>query len=96
MLQPIKRHKYAVFIALPSVQLYVNTGCELRGVVTILSILKEIFGWDFMDIPCYSSIENWVKKSELSIYKEPEKQMTKDNYAMTVDESMMMGTYPQG
>jgi hypothetical protein len=91
-LQPIKRHKYAVFIVLLSVQLYVKTGCGLRGVVTILSILKEILGSDYMDIPCYSSIENWVKKSGLSIYKEPEKEITKDDYGMITDESMMIGS----
>jgi hypothetical protein len=73
------------------VQLYVKTRCGFRGVVTTLSILKEYFGWDF-DIPNRNSIENWVKKSGLSIYKEADKQITKKDYALIVDESMMTGS----
>ena len=72
-------------------QLYVKTGCGFRGVVTILSILKELLGWD-LDIPCYNSIENWVKKSGLSIYQEPKKTITQKDYAMITDESMMIGS----
>jgi hypothetical protein len=33
-----------------------------------------------------------MKKSGLSIYKEPEKEITKSDYAMIVDESMMIGS----
>jgi hypothetical protein len=73
------------------VQLYVKSGCGFRGVVTILSILKELLNWEF-DIPCHNSIENWVKKSGLSIYKEPEKPLTQKDYAMITDESMMIGS----
>jgi len=90
-LQPIKRHKFLVFIVSLSVQLYVKSGCGFRGVVTILSILKELLGWE-LDIPCHNSIENWVKKSGLSIYKEPEKPITKKDYALITDESMMIGS----
>jgi hypothetical protein len=74
-----------------SVQLYVKSGCGFRGVVTILSILKELLCWE-SDIPCHNSIENWVKKSGLSIYKEPEKPITQKDYAMITDESMMIGS----
>jgi hypothetical protein len=74
-----------------SVQLYVKSGCGFRGVVTILSILKELLGWD-SELPCHNSIENWVKKSGLSIYKEPEKPITQKDYAMITDESMMIGS----
>jgi len=66
-------------------------GCGFRGVVIILSILKDILGWD-LDIPCYNSIENWVKKSGLSIYKESDKPMLQGDYAMITDESMMIGS----
>jgi len=74
-----------------SVHLYVKTGCGFRGVVSILSILKDIMGWD-LDIPCHNSIENWVKKSGLSIYKEPIKPVMQKDYALITDESMMIGS----
>ena len=66
--------------------------CGFRGVVSILSILKELLGWDFADIPSRNSIENWVKKSGLSIYKEPSASITRTDYGMIVDESMMIGS----
>ena len=91
-LQPIKRHKFAEFIVSLSVQLYLRTNCGFRGVVIILGILKELLNWD-LDIPCHNSIENWVKKSGLSIYKEPKnKNRTEGDYALVVDESMMIGS----
>jgi transposase-like protein len=90
-LQPIKRHKFSEFIVSLSVQLYVKSGCGFRGVTNILSVLKELLGWDFV-IPCHNSVENWVKKSGLSIYKEPEKSITKKDYAIITDESMMIGS----
>jgi hypothetical protein len=74
------------------VQLYVKSGCGFRGVVTTLSILNEHLGWGLVDIPNRNSIENWVKKSGLSIYREPESEITRSGYAMIVDESMMIGS----
>jgi hypothetical protein len=73
------------------VQLYVKSGCGFRGVVTTLSILKELLGWE-TDIPCHNSVENWVKKSGFSVYKEPGKPLTHKDYAMITDESMMIGS----
>jgi hypothetical protein len=48
-------------------------------------------GWD-IDLPCHNSIENWVKKSGLSIYKEPGGKITKQDYGVIIDESMMVGS----
>jgi hypothetical protein len=53
--------------------------------------LKELLNWD-LDIPCHNSIENWVKKSGLSIYKEPKNKNVDEDYALVVDESMMIGS----
>jgi hypothetical protein len=50
--------------------------------------LKELLGWDLV-IPHRNSIENWVKKSGLSIYSAPK---MKEDYALIVDESMMIGS----
>ncbi|MED9897234.1 MAG: hypothetical protein UE783_03515 [Prevotella sp.] len=41
-----------------------RTPCGLRTVVTILEIFAELLG----DIPCYNTVENWVKKLGLSVY----------------------------
>lgn len=77
-----------------SVQLYTKLGCGFRGVVKTLSLLKQTLGWEFACVPNRNSIENWVKKSGYALYQEPpgligEKQ---GDYAMIVDESMMIGS----
>jgi hypothetical protein len=69
-----------------------RTKCGFRGVVNILSLLNELLGWDLKEIPHRNSIENWVKKCGLSIYKEPESEKDGEDYALIVDESMMMGS----
>lgn len=94
VLQPIKRHKYSELIVSLSVQLYVKLRCGFRGVVKILSVLSNILDWEFPSVPSRNSVENWVKKSGYSIYSEldePVKEKDSD-YAMIVDESMMIGS----
>ncbi|MBD2753111.1 hypothetical protein [Spirosoma validum] len=62
--------------------------------VKTLSILKETLGWEFASVPNRNSIENWVKKSGYFIYKEPPGSIGENegDYAMIVDESMMIGS----
>ena len=91
-MQPIKRHKFPEFIVSLSVQLYVKLRGGLRGVVTILSTLKGLLGWDFESVPNLNSIENWVKKCGYSIYTEPSNKFAKKDYAAIIDESMMVGS----
>ena len=90
-LSRIKRHNYPEFIVKLCVLLYVRTRCGFRGVVTIISILNELLHLDLKE-PCFNSIENWVKKSGFSIYKEPAEKLKKEEYAVIVDESMMIGS----
>ena len=71
--------------------MYVELRCGFRGVVKILSILQDVFKWDFAAVPNRNSIENWVKKSGYSIYQEPSATLSKEDYAMIVDESIMIG-----
>lgn len=52
----------------------------------ILEILSEILG-DDMEVPCYNTIENWMKKLGLSIYQD-EKPCRDEKYAMVIDESI--------
>jgi hypothetical protein len=90
-LQPIERHQFSEFIVSLCVLLYMRTKCGLRGVVTIVSILKELLKWD-LDIPSHATIANWIIKSGLSIYKEPVFLEEEDEYAVITDESMMVGS----
>lgn len=91
-MQPIKGHKYTDFIVSLSVQLYGQLHCGFRGVVKILSILKHTLDWQFPAVPSRNSIENWVKKSGYAIYNEPQQTGQSDDYALIMDESMMIGS----
>jgi hypothetical protein len=90
-LQPIARHKFSEFIVGLSSELYVNLSCGFRGVVQVMSILQRHFKWDFDCVPSRNSIQNWIEKEGYSIYTEPVTEITKGNYAIIVDESMMFG-----
>ena len=64
-----------------------RTPCGLRTVVTILETIAELLGDTFGKVPCYNTVENWVKKLGLSVYQDD--QPCKDQkYAMVVDESI--------
>ena len=64
-----------------------RTPCGLRTVVTILEIFAELLGDTFGKVPCYNTVENWVKKLGLSVYQD--EQPCKDKkFAMVVDESI--------
>lgn len=64
-----------------------RTPCGLRTVVTILEIFAELLGDTFGKVPCYNTVENWVKKLGLSVYQDD--QPCKDKkFAMVVDESI--------
>ncbi len=64
-----------------------RTPCGLRTVVTILEIFAELLGDAFGKVPCYNTVENWVKKLGLSVYQDD--QPCKDKkFAMVVDESI--------
>ena len=64
-----------------------RTPCGLRTVVTILEIFTELLGDKFGKVPCYNTVENWVKKLGLSVYQDD--QPCKDKkFAMVVDESI--------
>ena len=46
-----------------------RTPCGLRTVVTILEIFAELLGDTFGKVPCYNTVENWVKKLGLNDLK---------------------------
>ena len=64
-----------------------RTPCGLRTVVTILETVAELLGDAFGKVPCYNTVENWVKKLGLSIYQDDHPCKDK-KFAMVVDESI--------
>jgi hypothetical protein len=91
--QYIDRHKYTDFMVSLSVELYVKCRCGLRKTVQILEVLKSCFK-DFQpeELPSYNSIANWVQKSGYCLYKETDSKDISGDYALIVDESMMIGS----
>ena len=49
--------------------LYTRVKCGLRQVVEILNVMNDTFDGLFGTIPCYNSIDNWVKKCGLHVYE---------------------------
>lgn len=64
-----------------------RTNCGLRTVVEILKIFSEVLGENLGKIPCYNTVENWVKKLGLSVYQD-DKPCRGKKYAMVMDESI--------
>lgn len=69
--------------------IYVRTGCGLRTVVKILEIFNEVLGGQCGKVPCYNTVENWVKKLGLSVYENDAKPTNK-KHALIIDESIMV------
>lgn len=66
--------------------------CGFRAVVDILKVINQAFNGILGKIPNRNTIENWVKKCGLDIYNTPKKSLKSKDYAMIVDESMMIGS----
>jgi len=88
---PIKRHKYSEFIVSLAVEIYILSGCGLRKTVKIIELLNKKLAWELEEIPCYNSIENWVKKGGYHTYQESGLKNTKADYSCIVDESILLG-----
>ena len=72
--------------------LYTRVNCGLRQVVEILNVMNDAFEGFLGTIPCYNTIENWVKKCGLHVYETSPKSLYNTEYAQIVDESMMIGS----
>lgn len=64
-----------------------RTNCGLRTVVKILGFFAEVLGENFGKIPCYNTVENWIKKLGLSVYQDDKPYLGK-KFAMVLDESI--------
>lgn len=75
-----------------STLLYTRVNCGLRSVVNILEVFNEVFN-DFLGkIPSYTTILNWIKKCGLQVYESAGESLRDTDYALIVDESMMIGS----
>lgn len=72
--------------------MYVRTNCGLRTVVKMLEIFDEVLEGNCGKIPCYNTVENWVKKLGLSVYENDRKPCRGKKYAMVIDESIMINS----
>ena len=66
-----------------------RTNCGLRTVVKILEIFYEVLEGKCGKVPCYNTVENWMKKLGLSVY-ENDCQPTENKFAVIIDESIMV------
>lgn len=89
--ETILRHKYDVITVNLCVSIYLLGGCSFRGVVRIVEYLGSLLGLDIAEIPCKSSIENWVQKCGHYVYEHPDLSKYKDGYGLIIDECMVIG-----
>jgi hypothetical protein len=69
--------------------MYMRTNCGLRTVVKLLEIFYEVLEGKCGKVPCYNTVENWMKKLGLSVYEDDCKP-TKKKFATIIDESIMV------
>ena len=55
--------------------------------MTIMETFAELLGETLRKVPCYNTIEKWVKKQGLSVYQDDQPCKAK-KFAMVVDESI--------
>lgn len=89
--QTIARHKYDIPTVSLCLGVYLLGGCSFRGVVRILQYLRTSCGLDISEIPCKSSIENWVKKCGHYLYEHPDLSIYSQGYALIIDECLVIG-----
>ena len=85
--EPVPGHRFPLIVIQLCVLIYMRTPCGLRTVVTILEIFTELLGDAFGKVPCYNTVENWVKKLGLSVYQDDQPYKDK-KFAMVADESI--------
>jgi hypothetical protein len=89
--EAIARHKFDVPTVRLCLSVYLLGGCSFRGVVRILEYLQSSAGLDIGEVPCKTSIENWVKKCGHYLYEHPDVSVYKSGYALIIDECLVIG-----
>lgn len=90
--EPIERHKYSELVVRLSSLLYTRVNCGFRQVVEILEVINDAFDGLLGKLPCYNTIENWLKKCGLKAYETAGESLQGIEYAQIIDESMMIGS----
>jgi hypothetical protein len=90
--EPIDGHSYSEFVVRLSTLLYCRVNCGLRSVVEIINVINEILDGNLGKTPSYTTIENWVKKCGLDVYRKAGVSFENTDYAQITDESMMIGS----
>ena len=72
--------------------LYSRVHCGLRSIVEVLNVINDTFDGLLGEVPCYNTIENWIKKCGLKAYETAGEPLQDSDYAHIVDESMMIGS----
>jgi hypothetical protein len=72
-----------------------RVNCGLRSAVEILNVVNDTFDGALGNIPCYTTIENRVKKCGLEVYKTADVSLQHTDYALITDENMMIGSQKQ-
>ena len=60
--------------------------------VKILEIFGEVFEGKCGKVPCYNTVENWMKKLGLSVYENDRTPCRGGKYAVVVDESIFINS----
>jgi hypothetical protein len=87
----IARHKYDVATVRLCLSVYLLGSCSFRGVVRVLEYLRLSAGLDIGEVPCKSSIENWVQKCGHYLYEHPDLSVYRSGYALIIDECLVVG-----
>lgn len=58
----------------------------------MLEIINEFSDNSLGKVPCFNSIKNWILKCGLNTYNNVSKNLSGENYAVVIDESMMIGS----
>ena len=72
--------------------MYIISGSGLKATAKLIKLINKQLKLGLTQIPSPNSIRNWVKKSGYNIYTESILKETQDDYALIIDESMMIGS----
>jgi hypothetical protein len=87
----IDGHKYDEVLVDMCVNIYVLGRSGFRGVTKILTYLNKALSWGLKELPCKSSVENWVQKAGCHLYETVDEEKYKDGYGIILDECMVVG-----
>ena len=88
----VSGHRYSLLVIKLCILIYTRTNCGLRTVVKILEIFGEVFEGKCGKVPCYNTVENWMKKLGLSVYENDRTPCRGGKYAVVVDESIFINS----